>query len=304
VRLRPALGAALAGAALLSGLPRVAAQTAPTAPTTAPASPSPAVAAPTTAAPPTTGAPQVPPVTVRTPTEDDPLRVLLFGDSVMGTAHPGIDGALQATGVGRAVNAAAELFGLVALYDWRGEWPAIFERERPDVIVLMFGGWDADFIRVVGPAYYQQVLDEAVAMITATGALVVFIGSPTTGAIFGAETPRRFVNGFFQDAAQRHPGAVLYLAPEPVLDGPLENYRAFAPGPDGQWRRIHKKDDVHLCAPGAALLAEALLTALRDHGVALPALPPGWDQGPWADDPVYSTRPPEGCEGAVMAAAR
>ena len=248
--------------------------------------------APTTRTP----APGLPAVTVRPPSEDDPLRVVLFGDSIMSTAVPGIDAALRATGAGRAIDRTAPAFGLSSLFDWRTEWPPMLAGDRPDVVVLMFGGWDVETIRFAGAAYYQQLIDRALTLLAASGALVVFVGTPTTGAIFGAEPTRRLVNGFFQRAAATHPGAVAYLAPEPILDDPLENFRSFAQGPDGTWERIHKDgDDVHLCAAGAALLGAGVVDGLRGLGIALPPLPAtDWRHGEWTDVDVYTT-PVGGC---------
>jgi hypothetical protein len=261
--------------------------------TTAPAAPTTTTAP---AAPTTTAPPVLPAVQVRTPTAADPLRVLLFGDSVMATAGPGVDAALRATGAGRAVNATAPAFGLTSLYDWRAEWPSLLARERPDVIVLMFGGWDTDMIRLAGPAYYQRLVDQAIAMMATTGALITFVGMPTTGQVFGAQPTRRLVNGFFQRAAAAHPGAVAYLAPEPWLDDPLQNFRSFAQGPDGRWERLHKdKDDVHLCAAGAALFGAGLVDGLRGLGVPLPPLAAtDWQHGAWTGADVYAD-PPDGC---------
>jgi hypothetical protein len=254
---------------------------------------------PTAAAPAAPTAQVLPAVTVRTPTADDPLRVTLFGDSIMDTGAPGIDAALGSTGVARVINRTVGAFGLTSLFDWRTEWPKVLAAERPDVIVLMFGGWDADTIRFAGGAYYERVVEEAITMMAATGALIVFVGTPTTGAIFGAEPVRRLVNGFFQRAAAAHPGVVAYLAPEPILDDPLQNFRSFAQAPDGRWERIRKDgDDVHLCAAGAALLGAGLVDGLRGLGVALPPLPANdWQHGDWTAAEIYAV-PVGGCPPA------
>src|SRR5688500_8782564 len=91
----------------------------------------------TTTVPPAPSAP-------RRPTQADPLRVLVLGDSVMYDATPSIAAVLESTGV-MSVDARPFFgFGLAFAdhYDWRRVWPEVLAEIRPEIAIVMVGAWD------------------------------------------------------------------------------------------------------------------------------------------------------------------
>lgn len=217
----------------------------------------------------------------------------------MNTARPGITAALEATTVARVHGEGLVPFGgfgLTGAYDWRRVWPLSVDAERPEVVVLMFGGWDEDMARLAGARYYREVLDQAVTTLAARGALLVFIGMPAQAPGARKHRDRERINALLAELPGRFPGTVVYLDAEPVLGDDLGNYRDYIADASGALVRARKKDGAHLCAPGAAVLATAVHETLIAHGWALPPLPPGWELGRWTVDPIYVADPVGACD--------
>ena len=230
---------------------------------------------------------------LRTPTPDDPLRVMVVGDSVMYDAVPGIEAALEATGVVEVRAFAALGFGLdlVERYDWRVRWPALVEEHRPDVVVSMFGGWDAGSVMKRGEVWYLDLVEEAIDVLRADGAAIVLLENPRTRApaIPGRPAPdqdrldaeREAVNRVFRAAAARRPGAVTYQTVDHALSigGRFTEFL-----PEGV--RIRKRDGTHFCPDGAARMGTVVLAALAS-AADLPRPDGAWPAERWRSDERY-----------------
>lgn len=220
-----------------------------------------------------------------TPTADDPVRVLVLGDSVTVDGSPGIRAALEATGAAAVTVAAGPGAGLTTDYDWRREYPRLVEENRPDVVVLMFGGeWDLPTVQE-NPQRYDEIVAEAAETLTADGNRLVLVGMPPHPPGKVDERLRQRANRAFEKAA--HDPNVEYLPPEPIFADAGGNYTDFLPDPMGQPARIRKVDGTHICPEGAARLGDAIRAALAETW-ALPAADPTWWFGPWRDDPLYT----------------
>jgi len=298
-RVRVAAPVAVVGVVMVglwaSTVPVVAAVEAPaTKPT--PAAARSAAAGPTTTVP----APPVPPplglTGGRMVTAQDPLRVLVVGDSVMWDASLGIKAALEATGVARVDPQAVLGVGLTqTAYRWRTAWPRLVVADRPDVVVAMFGGWDGPQVVANGVPWYAGLVDQATAILTAGGARLVLMeyprnlppdipGQPPVDQAAN-ERQREAVDLAFAGAVLRHPGVVAYLPVGPVLDLGGQ-FTSFLPGPAGVPERVRKHDDVHFCPAGAERVGRWVLDALTGP-YGLPAPDPSWATGPWRADPRY-----------------
>jgi peptidoglycan/LPS O-acetylase OafA/YrhL len=225
-----------------------------------------------------------------------PLRVLIVGDSVMWDASLGIKAALEATGAA-TVDAKAQLgFGLTrATSPWRTAWPQLVRSDRPDVVLALWGGWDAPAAASNGAAWYANLVDEAVQVLGAGGADVIFLeyprnrppdvpGKPPVDQAAN-ERLRQLVNQVFASVAAGHAGSVGYLPVGPALDQDGQ-YAAFLSSPDGTLERVRKHDNIHFCPAGAARLGSWVLGALT-ASFALPAADPGWLAGSWRSDARY-----------------
>jgi peptidoglycan/LPS O-acetylase OafA/YrhL len=252
----------------------------------------------------TTAAPQPVLDPGRTPTAADPLRVLLVGDSVMVDASPGIEAAIEATGVATVEPGGSAGFGLTYTKSWRSDWTDMVRNVRPDVVVVLLGAWDADNALAHAPGWYAGVVDDATAVLAAGGARVVWLGWPPTHppAVAGRPEPdydhierqRDTVDSAFRTVAERHPGGVAYVDTGATLSRADGSFSAFLPDPTtGAMVRARKHDNTHFCPSGAERMGRLVLGVLTPV-FALPAPSPTWTSGDWRDDPRYDD-PPGAC---------
>jgi peptidoglycan/LPS O-acetylase OafA/YrhL len=224
---------------------------------------------------------------VRDATPDDPLRVLLVGDSLAFDAEPGIRAALEATGevVTRGANVAG--FGLLQPYDWRREWPVLLAEVEPELVIAMWGGWDEPYLEEEGLAAYENLLDEAIDVLTSTGARVLFVGIPEGVDREGTSFPRETLTAH-RDLPSRHPGVVQFLDSDPVIS-PEGEFTSHLEGPTGP-ERVRKRDGVHICPAGSARFGRAIVDAVTPAWRLAPP-DPAWRAGDWALDPRFDDPP-------------
>jgi hypothetical protein len=266
-----------------------------TTPTTPPTTP------PTTAAtsPPTTAGPTlsdlvriVPsaPAPLRQPTPDNPLRVALFGDSYMYDAAPGIEAALEATGLVQVEDRSVLGFGLA-----KDDWPQHVNDaidDGPELVVTMWARFDVGLVEEKGPAEFGARLQEAASMLLSGGAQLVVVGLAPSELGFGRhDLVSRGINDVFAGLPAVFPGRVTYLDPDPLV-APDGVPRLTIPVPGGELR-VRKIDLGHYCPDGAARFGQALVEIV---GVAARVPPPTapWYAGPWRQDDRYDD-PPGAC---------
>jgi peptidoglycan/LPS O-acetylase OafA/YrhL len=239
----------------------------------------------------------------RIPTAADPLRVLIVGDSVMVDATPGIEAAIEATGVATVEPGGAPGFGLTFTKTWRRDWTSMVADVRPDVVVALLGAWDADNALDHGGDWYTNVVDDATSVLAAGGARVLWLGWPPTRppAVAGRPEPdydhidaqQAAVNAAFSAVARRHPRDVAYLSTAPALSLPDGTFSAFLPDATGTMVRARKRDNTHFCPAGSELMGRLVLGALTPV-YALPAPAPSWAAGAWRGEARYDD-PPGAC---------
>lgn len=286
----PALAASGADAAAPSTAPPATSPSTTTEPSTTvpPTTALPTTAPPTTEAPPTTPPPRPP--AGRRPTPEDPLRVVMAGDSVMAGLWPPVKAALETGG------AAQVHFVLTPTIlrdpSIRFTWEKQLEDFDPEVIVMFVGTWESHEVSVGAgqsvtlgdPAwrqsYEREVLDPWVRFISGRGARVVWIGSPIAA---GGEANSFFVglNEVFRGLPDRF-GQVSYIDATRALQADQASFQAVVAGLDGQPRRIRQLDGLHLCPEGGALLAVPLIRTLQQDWEVPVAF--NWQNLPWRDD--------------------
>jgi hypothetical protein len=245
-------------------------------------------------------APSAPPGTAslighRIPTPQDPLRVLIVGDSVMYDATPGIAAALTATGVVTVTPATVFGLGLStprSVYDWAAHWAQWVSTDHPDLVI---GGWDVAAAHSHGQDWYRALVDRADAVLGSGGAAVAFLEYPQNRppTIPGQPTPdeqareagRQVVNRVFAAEADDHPQTVGFIPTASVLEN-HGTYAAYLPAADGGLVRVRKRDNVHFCPAGSERLGADIVSALQAP-MALPKPDPSWRLGPWRADPRY-----------------
>jgi len=207
-----------------------------------------------------------------------PGTVVIIGDSGMFDLSPALVAAFQAQGW-TVVDASYPGIGVTkpgrSLHE---TWGATVRQNRADLVVVMLGGWDIEFLRTKGDEAYRRELDAAVGQLTSGDARVLWLSM-----LPGGRTPDRPVDRLFAELPERH-GAVDYLDVESALRAP-----------DGTWPvrvdgvLLRKPDEWHLCPAGA----EAVTKLVLDH---LDLRATGWEDGAWRTSQRYDD-PPGGCDG-------
>ncbi|OWY59645.1 hypothetical protein B7486_73460, partial [cyanobacterium TDX16] len=87
----------------------------------------------------------------RVPTAEDPLRVLLAGDSVMAGLAPAVTAAVESGGAADATFTLTPALPHQDL-DWAG-WQARLAELDPEVVVVLVGVWERTFGTISDPAW-------------------------------------------------------------------------------------------------------------------------------------------------------
>lgn len=211
---------------------------------------------------------------LRTPSVDDPLRLYIGGDSVVRDAGESFlrfaakDERLRtalhyeiATGLSRP-----------DVFDWPATLVGDAAALEPEVVLLMFGGNDAQGI--VGPdgdvfpevdsrgwrAEYGRRVGGVMDALQAEDRLVFWIGQPPMrDAGFGRRIT--VINEVVETAARDRPW-VTFVDTAAILGGADRGYVDRLPGLDEDLRQ---DDGIHLSRAGADLLAQHLLTLIGDE---------------------------------------
>jgi peptidoglycan/LPS O-acetylase OafA/YrhL len=259
---------------------------------------------------------QVPIRLASPPTPTNPLRVTILGDSVMHDASFGIRAALESTGEGVVDINTIDGFGLTTATGWPQAFPQIVAANRPQLVVATWS-WDefgpSTPNALHQPAQYTKLLHRAVASLLTPGdgvegVIFTQFPLPSTDLIrthpedVGAYRSRvrgaAAWNGIAEKMTRQFPGRVMYFptASSMAWHGTYDSWMPPNNDPHtplDQWVRVRKKDDVHLCAEGAARYADALLTDMTALFHLAPPQP-DWAQGPWSMISEYNT-PPGAC---------
>jgi peptidoglycan/LPS O-acetylase OafA/YrhL len=242
-----------------------------------------------------------------TPVAGQPYRAWIFGDSVMVDSSLGITAALQATGdVSVVVNSTIPGWGLTTDTTWPGEVADTLAQSRPQ---LAIGTWSWDFQTAqADPAGYRALLERFIAALLAPPdgvGLVALLQFPPTGPADSLTDPvarrqdwttRTALATAWDDAARQavaaFPGRAVYLTDQQLF-APDGWFLTWMRTPQHRWVRARKLDNTHMCPYGAAQFG-ALVTGELTPLLGLGPMKPGWEFGPWTQDPRYDD-PPGAC---------
>lgn len=163
----------------------------------------------------TTPAPSVPTTLTSPPAVAGPApgTVVLVGDSSMYDTTPALAAAFNAAGW-RVVDASYPGIGITKPgARLRAMWGRTVRDNDADLVVVMLGSWDIDWVRSHGDDAYRQQLDEAVVALTSSGTRVLWLSM-----LPGGLTADRPVDRFFEELPRRYP-TVAYLDIEAALRG-------------------------------------------------------------------------------------
>lgn len=221
---------------------------------------------------------------------DDPLRILLAGDSVMVGLAPAIEAALDVP----EVQDVRFILTPTVLRDpsVRFAWQQQMDDFEPDVVVMLVGVWegedddrelavaeDPDTARAWQISYGEEVLEPWTAEVTDQGAAVLWIGAPP---VAHEDLMDYFasLNASIERVASRSLDTA-YLSPD-VLGTGWNDVPTELPVGNGATIRLRHVDGLHLCPPGSVLLAEQVVAWL--DSVFETGSSDGWTTEAWIDD--------------------
>lgn len=240
------------------------------------------------------------------PTADQPMRLLLLGDGLMWDSAPAMTAAAAAIGPSVVEDQAYWGFALSRpeWRDWRALWPQYVAAFQPTVVAVSFGIHDTEPQTPDGvpvdPAdvaswadWYAQQVHRAMDDLTSGGAIVYWLGLPPVGDPVVNQRVAA-LNQVTRNAVEVDPRGRF-----------VDTSAAFA-GPDGNAAPttadgvpLRKYDLLHMCAAGAAVMADLFATAVSaDMGVVVD---PAYLNAPWRTDPRYAQDGPPGCRSASVA---
>lgn len=206
----------------------------------------------------------------RTPTPDDPVRILVAGDSLMGWIGPAMTQGLDGAPV--AITEDWEVGTGLARPDSLN-WPARLEQDMadqdPEVVVVGFGGNDAqdmatDDGRVsVGTpewtAEYQRRVAQVLNALEAPNRTVYWIGLPVTTRNDIEEAAPAMAEAAKTEISARPWAHYVDTTETLSLDG---KYAAYLPDESGKEVKVREDDGVHPNIAGARRIVAPVLLAL------------------------------------------
>ena len=165
------------------------------------------------------------------------------------------------------------------VFDWMSEYPAMIGDSRPDTVIVAIGANDGqNFLDGDKPlkfgsdawiAVYQQRVQTFLAMLTANGAHVVWIGLPPMKA---SEFNSRIelINRIDLSVVSANSNAV-WWNPAPYIGDKDGQYQEFAEQANGKVQRLRTPDGIHMSIEGADLLSPPLLRWLNGTTIAAAA---------------------------------
>lgn len=211
-----------------------------------------------------------------------PLRLWIAGDSL--AIVPG-QSILRAVAGNRSVKPLDEVEGRLStglerpdVYNWFSRIREVMQKEKPDAVVVMFGGNDDHGymtglpeglgVSTFGSQAWREEYRRRVATImntvTRNGALIVWIGLPITK---DADQTRRFdtINAIVQAEAAKRPGRASYLDTYFFFAGKDGGYAQYVENGAGRLVKMRGDDGVHFERPAGDLIAEKALERIAER---------------------------------------
>ena len=213
------------------------------------------------------------PVTYRTPTADDPLRIVVAGDSLMAD----IGGELSRQMADDPIVVAEDWkvsSGLVRpdYFNWPAHLEETMEENDPEVVIIGFGGNDSqgmsgpDGVLQLGSdewmAEYQRRVAQVLDVLEDEGRTVYWVGLPAMN-VEKIENTRLVINSVVQTELSARPWAH-YIDTEPVLS-PGGTYTSHLPDDDGKQVRVRQSDGVHAAVDGVRRITVPIVAAVSDE---------------------------------------
>ena len=235
--------------------------------------------APTTTAPAQVTTPET--TTTTTPgrrevSAADPLRVFIGGDSMVGQFGPMLENTAETGGLVEVTQVLYEFSSGLTRPDFL-DWPVrlrdVTQGQDPDVIVLFFGGNDAQAIQVEGVWHefgsdvwigeYRARVGDLMAELDEDGRDVYWMGMP----IVRSDEFRQKVevlNDIYRSEAERYEG-VTFVDSWSVFTGADGQFSEYLTDADGNLVDMRLNDGIHLTTAGGIRLAAVVFGIIAEN---------------------------------------
>lgn len=209
----------------------------------------------------------------RTPTAEDPLRLLVAGDSMTEALGPVLEELAEGTGVAAAERALGYSSGLSRpdFFDWPARLAELLDEHRPEVVVVSVGANDAQGIQTPsGPASfgteawvaeYRGRVAATMDLLAAEDRIVYWLGEPVMRSSTFDARMALITSIFREEAAGR--AQIRFVDTRPTFASEDGGYAAYLPDASGTPVLVRRDDGIHLTPAGARRLATQLLDTLR-----------------------------------------
>lgn len=213
------------------------------------------------------------------PTPEDPARVYIAGDSDAGNLGPPLQGILEDTGVVHSTLFYKVSSGLTRpdFFDWPAQLQRDIPEEDPDIVVVTFGGNDAQDVLIDDRSYpvdtpewkaeYSRRVGAVMDYLSDDGRTLVWVGIPNAES--GSFRDRlNILQQVTKDAAAARPD-VIYIDTWNIFVGASGGYAAYIIDPrDQQGKLVRADDGFHLNQVGSEILAIEVAEAVTAELVA------------------------------------
>jgi len=258
-------------------------EAAPTAPSTSLVEIGATAPAVTTAASTSTSTTELKPKEKTVPTRDNPAELYVAGDSDAGTFGPYLERLMKQTGIVKTTLDYKVSSGLSRpdFFDWPSHFAQAIPQVNPDIVVITFGGNDAQGLRNVDKSWAVQHnpgtgddTDWRAEYAKRVGAVMDYLGGDNRTLIWvgipnddNPEVTARLQvqNDVVKSEAAKRP-KVVFVDTWNRFSGLSGGYASVVQDPrDNQFKEVRASDGFHLNETGAEILALDIAQAIRDE---------------------------------------
>lgn len=208
-------------------------------------------------------------------TPGDPLTMYIGGDSMVGQFGMAMDNLGNATGLISTTEVVYEFGSGLSRPDFV-DWPArladVSEEQDPDVMVLYFGGNDAQALELDGVVYepeaeewqaeYRSRVVALMDQLDAAGHHVYWMGMPVPRSETMVQRLSTLNDIYESEAAERD--AITFVASWDLFAGPDGTYSEYLEDDDGNLVDMRLDDGIHLTTAGAYRLARVTIARIAE----------------------------------------
>jgi hypothetical protein len=213
-----------------------------------------------------------PPPSPRRISADDPLVLLVVGDSLLSHVGPALRRELEGTGLARVTVDWRHSTGMVRpdYFDWTEHLRTVLALDAPDAVLLMLGANDNQGFDVRGQVYdqrtdawkaeYERRVSVMMEAVTSHRVRLCWVGLPVMRAP-KIDTNAGLINAAIQRQAAAHPRVSYHPSRSLFLDD-RGGYASYLLDREGVRYRARRNDGIHFTVEASEVLARRLAADL------------------------------------------